>query len=47
MPPPKNGFMMFPGGTGFVGQYEFYRSTTAFEAATFTFGFRLPLGQHQ
>lgn len=40
---PKDGLMMFRPGTSLVLQYEFYKSTTNFEAGIFTLGLRLPL----
>lgn len=36
-------FGMLPEGSGLTLQYEFYRATTGFEAATFSTGFRIPL----
>jgi hypothetical protein len=41
---PKGRVFFLPGGTGFTGEYQFYRSTTGFEAAVFTVGLKLPLG---
>jgi hypothetical protein len=40
---PKDGLMMFRPGTSLTAQYEFYKSTTNFEAGIFTVGVRLPL----
>jgi hypothetical protein len=40
---PKDGLMMFRPGTSLTAQYEFYKSTTKFEAGIFTLGVRLPL----
>jgi hypothetical protein len=41
---PKGGVMgMLPSGTGLTFQYEFYKATTGFEAATFSTGVRVPL----
>jgi hypothetical protein len=40
---PHDGLMMFPAGTSLTAQYEFYKSTTNFEAGIFTLGVRLPL----
>ena len=40
---PKQGIFHMPTGTTLTLQYERYRSTTDFEAAVFTGGFRVPL----
>jgi hypothetical protein len=41
---PKGGVFFLPAGTALTGEYEFYRSTSGFEAAVFTGGVRVPLG---
>ncbi len=43
---PKGGFMTFRPGTRLVLQYEYYRNTTRFEAATVTAGIRVPVATH-
>ena len=40
---PHDGLMMFPAGSALTVQYEFYKSTTNFEAGIFTIGVRMPL----
>jgi hypothetical protein len=40
---PKNGLMMFRPGTSLTLQYDYYKSSTKFEAGIFTMGLRLPL----
>jgi hypothetical protein len=40
---PRDGLMMFPAGSSLTAQYEFYQSTTKFEAGIFTIGVRMPL----
>ena len=42
---PHDGMMMFPAGSTLTAQYEFYKSTTQFEAGIFTIGVRMPLGK--
>lgn len=43
---PKRGFMAFREGTSLVLQYEYYKNTTRFEAATFTAGIRVPVASN-
>ncbi len=40
---PKQGLMVFPAGTSLTLQYEYYRNTTTFQAATATAAIRVPL----
>ena len=40
---PHDGMLMFPAGTSLTAQYEFYKSTTNFEAGIFTLGVRMPM----
>ena len=40
---PQRGLLIFPTGTSLTAQYEFYKSTTNFEAGIFTLGVRMPL----
>lgn len=40
---PRNGLLVLPEGSALTLQYEYYRNTTRFEAATFTAGVRVPL----
>ena len=40
---PQHGLLMLPTGTSLTAQYEFYKSTTNFEAGIFTLGVRMPL----
>lgn len=43
---PKRGLMAFREGTTLVLQYDYYRNTTNFQAATFTAGIRVPVASH-
>jgi hypothetical protein len=42
---PRGRLLWLPEGSGLTAEYEFYRSTTAFSAAIFTGGVRIPLGR--
>jgi hypothetical protein len=42
---PRNGILGMPAGTSIDAQYERYQATTGFQAATFSFGFHVPIGK--